>query len=446
MKMNHWMNARATTAIRVTAIVLFLFACWSLSAAELLRGPYLSNPKMDGMTVSWVTDVPNAGQVEYGETDNYGSVAPIWECKPIRRKDKNNVLIVEQVCRVRLRNLVPGTTYHYKVSGAGLTKSVASSFRIPKIDSPLTVVFLGDEYSCGEGNILFDQDVVFIDKYVKTGTAIGKDEDGVDLIVDVGDTMQHAQILFSPYECLRRIPIIIAAGNHCNETNDDKGGILDKDTLQRYFDYEHNKLCHVADYGPTRWVVKAWEGRDQNCDQGHMHNYGGDWNDVFTAEGVKWLEDSLSGTTRSWKFFVGHNPSFTDSSRSDPKHGDCTARRQQLWPILMKHNVRLAFNGHDHIYQRTHQIDGAGKETANGVYGLTVSGGNYARYQESPWMAKIFNQPDGCAPLKQAGKWPGWHGPTYVMVNGTDGICEAFNKMQQYRKDDSFRFSVPAKK
>ncbi|MFH0940047.1 MAG: metallophosphoesterase [Planctomycetota bacterium] len=427
---------------RASVIVLTVLAFWqaSISAAEILRGTWLSNPKMDQMSVSWVTNAPDVGEVAYGETANYGQIAARYACNEVRRKKDNQPIAGEYVCKARLTKLVPGKTYYYKVSGNGLTNSVESSFRIPKETDPLTVVFLGDFY-CGN-RADFDKDIAHIDQYVKKGTAIGIDPDGVDMIVDVGDTRQHWALFVDPYVCLRQIPIIIAAGNHCNEVRADKKNCtLDYNQLQRYFDFDNNKLCHVVDYGPARWIMKAWEEEvDIHSDKGYEHNYGGDWNDEFSSDGMKWIESSLSETTRLWKFFINHNVFFTDNEVTAAPGGN--KRIAQLWPMLMKYNVRVVVNGHDHVYQRTHQVDKDGHQHPNGIYNLVPSCGNGIRFRESPCTAKFYNQSDGsCAPIGKEGNVR-WFGPTYLMVNGKQGICEAFNSKMAYRKDDSFTFTA----
>ncbi|MFH1612149.1 MAG: T9SS type A sorting domain-containing protein [bacterium] len=106
--------------------------------------------------------------------------------------------------------------------------------------------------------------------------------------------------------------------------------------------------------------------------------------------------------------------------------------------------MKAVFNGHDHVYQRTHQIDKDGNQVSNGIYNVTVSGGNSMRWQESLWMAKFLNKYKGndATDVPLVGIWPGWQGAVYMMINGDKAIIEEFNSDSNYRKDDSFIMTV----
>src|SRR4029079_10971607 len=53
-------------------------------------------------------------------------------------------------------------------------------------------------------------------------------------------------------------------------------------------------------------------------------------------------------STAAWKVPVFHHPIYS----SGKAHGSDTSLRKVLEPVLVRHNVKVAFSGHDHVYQR----------------------------------------------------------------------------------------------
>ena len=146
--------------IRLTAMLALLLGLMTVeaTAGEFVGGPYLCNPRMDGMTVGWVADTASAGQVEYGKTEAYGQKAVITLCDRIVQASKAKT--ERFACRVRLRKLTPGVTYHYKVSGNGMNGERKGQFRIPKRTEPHLTVFQTDDCA------LTDLDLQFVEKKV----------------------------------------------------------------------------------------------------------------------------------------------------------------------------------------------------------------------------------------------------------------------------------------
>ena len=125
--------------LTVTLALLLTVMTVEMSAAVFVVGPYLCNPRMDGMTVGWVADTAKAGEVEYGRTEAYGNKAPITLCDRIVQAPKAKSK--RFACRARLRKLTAGVTWHYKVSGKGIRGERKGQFRIPKPDEPHLTVF-----------------------------------------------------------------------------------------------------------------------------------------------------------------------------------------------------------------------------------------------------------------------------------------------------------------
>jgi hypothetical protein len=381
--------------------ICFAWCLWAaefaVEAVGFVAGPYLSNPKMDGITVCWVTDTPRIGEVEFGETEQYGTRVETAVCDQVI-----GTKTPTHVCKARLRGLAPGKTYFYRVSGNGLPDERRGRFRIPPREEPFVAAFQGDWL------LLDDRDIGFVEK--RAGRPI-------DLVVDVGDTGQHRRMFSFAAKWHANIPCILVKGNHCNEG-------IDKKEIQHYFDYDDDRTDRAFDYGPARWVIGPCVG----------YTY------AFSPEQLAWIDESLAKTDRPWKFFVNHHVFFSDAThgvstfahkgKKEGEEGE--RRRQQLWPILMKHNVRIAFHGHDHCYQRTFPIDKDGKPMAGGTIGLDVAAGSYKRIRESAWMARFVRD----------------SGPVYMKLDGERGLCEFHarppKRKTEYTKADAFTFSVTA--
>ncbi|MCX6996973.1 MAG: metallophosphoesterase family protein [Kiritimatiellaeota bacterium] len=389
---------RRSSIMTFLLVLLLLGASAATRAAEFVGGPYLCHPRMDGMTVGWVADAAQAGEVEYGETEAYGKKAAITLCDQIVLA--TNVSSRRSACRVRLRGLTPGVTYHYKVSGHGMNGEKTGQFRIPPRTDPLLIVFQGDEYA------ITDLDVQFVEERV------GRP---VDLLVDVGDTIQHGRAFydFKP-QLYRRIPIVTAKGNHDSDWSDKLASL-------HHFDYEGRteiKPEQVVDYGAARWIVGPYVK----------------YSDDFTREQLTWIEDQLKNTDQAWKFYVCHHIFFSDGYHSTLRWGnppEGQLRRRTVWPLFMKYNLRIAFNGHDHVYQRTFPIDQDGNKTPEGTVNLDPSIGNSARAQQSPWMARFQRSGDDRANRVK--------GVTYLYLKGAQGQVEFHTRPQENARLEDFK-------
>jgi len=91
----------------------------------------------------------------------------------------------------------------------------------------------------------------------------------------------------------------------------------------------------------------------------------------FHLQQAAWLEEALRSSTARWKIAVFHHPIYS----SGKAHGSDVGLRKKLEPLLTRYGVRVAFSGHDHIYERTKPQQGiqyfvsggGGKVRRNGV-------------------------------------------------------------------------------
>ena len=82
---------------------IFSFVIGNLHAQNLIRGPYLQSMLPTGVKIMWRTDVPAISKIEYGlSKDNLSETI------------SSDSLEIDHV--LELKNLIPSTTYFYKVS------------------------------------------------------------------------------------------------------------------------------------------------------------------------------------------------------------------------------------------------------------------------------------------------------------------------------------------
>lgn len=87
------------------------------------------------------------------------------------------------------------------------------------------------------------------------------------------------------------------------------------------------------------------------------------------SEQLAWLEADLARSTKKCTLAYWHHPRFNSG-----KHGDFP-RARPIWQLLLKHQVELVLNGHEHFYERLGPVDEKGQPSESGVVQLTVGTG-----------------------------------------------------------------------
>lgn len=78
-----------------------------------------------------------------------------------------------------------------------------------------------------------------------------------------------------------------------------------------------------------------------------------DSNQVDNPDQLNWLEETLAGSDAPWKIVAVHHPPYSAGYQ-----GNDHDVRDQFTPLFERHNVQLAFSGHEHDYQRSEPING----------------------------------------------------------------------------------------
>jgi 3',5'-cyclic AMP phosphodiesterase CpdA len=84
-------------------------------------------------------------------------------------------------------------------------------------------------------------------------------------------------------------------------------------------------------------------------------------------EQINWLEKELKASSSDWKILFFHHPLYSSGKR----HGSDLRLREVLEPLLLKYNVSVVLNGHDHFYERV--------KTQKGIAYFVVGSGGQLR-------------------------------------------------------------------
>lgn len=90
---------------------------------------------------------------------------------------------------------------------------------------------------------------------------------------------------------------------------------------------------------------------------------------------LSWLEEELSKSEATWKVVFGHHQIY-----SSALYGVNKRLVKRLTPLFQKYGVQLYINGHDHVYERTHPINGT-------TYLICGAGAGTRSVGRSSWTA-----------------------------------------------------------
>lgn len=314
-------------------------AAISSANALTLNTPYLQNLTSDGVTIMYQADAPVMSRVEYWTTD---SVNPM----SARQLFGGQEVVHSPEHVVRLNNLTPGTTYHYRVVAREILENHAYSkkFGAEEITSPtytftttpdhpedFTILIFNDLHSCGES----------ISRLAEMAAATPH-----DMVVFNGDCLSepanrdHAikevQNLVNAFG-LHSVPALFVRGNHEIRNAYSSG-------MPSLFDRFEGKTYGAITLGDTRIVVLDC-GEDKPDDTWVYYGL----ND-FTGlrqQQVDFLKQELKSKEfrrAKHRVLIHHIPIWGNVDKYQP----CT----ELWAPLLKNapfDVDIAAHNHDYV-------------------------------------------------------------------------------------------------
>jgi len=157
------------------------------------REPYVQGVTAEEAVICWVSAGPDAGIVEYSKTTELG------------RKEADSRGGRRQA--VALTNLLPNSTYHYRVEGVGGSSATRSFRTAPMGDSPFGFAVVGDSGSGGKGQLAVAALLERLrpDLILHTG----------DVVYPAGQERHYDRRFFAPYRNLiKAVPLFPVLGNH----------------------------------------------------------------------------------------------------------------------------------------------------------------------------------------------------------------------------------------
>ena len=296
---------------------------------------------------------------------------------------------------VELTGLTPGATYHYQVRSSDGTVSEDNAFTLPEAnDQEYMFAVSGDSRGTGKPSDLTDANP----RRKKEYDHIASKKPG--LVINVGDiaitgTNKGAFVSFYECEqsCLKSAPYMITVGNH--EMSERNGKWPDDFFYPRMFAAAYPGNGTPGDSGQSTAL-----GMNYSFDYGNAHFIFISSERMTPKSQVEWIDRDLTAARQNknikWIFAVMHAPLYTWATGHPGEQAEIEA-----WgPLFDKHHVDLAFGGHNHIYERSHVINGgkvvAGDDPAKGTIYMTCGLGGAPRHKPKPddpkypFMAKNY--------------------------------------------------------
>ncbi len=282
------------------------------------RDPYVQSVSASSAVIAWVSKEPGVGIVEYGETPWLG------------REGVDNRVTRRHA--VALSDLGPGSRYYYRVKEAGEKSEIARFHTASEGEySRFAFAVIGDSGRGRKGQLAVAALLERLepDLILHTG----------DIVYPSGEERHYDRRFFVPYgRLLKEVPIFPILGNHDLERGNG-AAYLNNFHLPRN-DTQGTGRYYSFDWGNVHFVALNSE------------LYHGD-HSYRPEEQKTWLDRDLKETRQPWKIVYFHRPIYSSS-----KHGSDERIREDLEPVLVRHEVDLVFSGHDHVYERTVPIRG----------------------------------------------------------------------------------------
>jgi acid phosphatase type 7 len=308
-------TGRVSDLIRMTAAVSCLagvFACGisSAQAYSFHRGPYQQGLEKTRVDIRWQGD------------EEIGGTVFVWQDPAKKLEFKTD--IAAKFHSVRIRDLKPGTLYHYQVV-AGEQKSVEGSFTTaPDNNNAFTFLLYGDNRSDDRTHAavvrkLLEEPSDFI---IQTG----------DMVATGGDDRLWEQFFHVENPLLLHRCMFAAIGNH-----EMVGG--GENFFLRYFHPGVSGRAEPHLYYSFRWSNTRF----------FVLNAFAAWQD---AEDRGWLKQELANADHEegleHRIVVMHH----GPTSSGPHGPNVPLQRRKILEIMRDHHVELVLAGHDHLYER----------------------------------------------------------------------------------------------
>ncbi|MGH9719493.1 MAG: metallophosphoesterase [Bryobacteraceae bacterium] len=334
------------------SIGALLTAPFARAGATCRRRPYVQNIRRTRATVRWTTYEEGQASVAV----RAGGAERIVPAKSVYfPADDTGLHFSYYRHEAVITELAPGADYSYvvRLDGDDVVPDTGLGFRTTGV-TPFTFLAVGDTGtgSAEQRRLAQLMEAEGPGLLVHTG----------DLVYPTGQLELYERLYFDFYHAtMSRVPFFPCPGNH------------------DYYETLARPYVSIHDL-PVEDVPASDHGRYYSFDWGDLHFISLDSNEslVQAASGrgqmLRWLERDLAATKKFWRVAYFHHPPFAFGPNIRDR--EAVLARSHVVPILERYGVPLVFNGHEHSYQRTREI--------NGVVYVTTGGGGAGLYRVDP--------------------------------------------------------------
>ncbi len=324
-------------------LALIPLAAASVSAQQIVRGPYLQQGTPDSVVVRWRTDVPTDTAVKFGQNP-----------AALDREAKTKWKTTEHV--MMLEGLTPSTKYHYAIGNA--EKTLLTDANTHFVTSPphgtrqpIRTWILGDAGTASaKGNEGLQAKVR--DAYYKYSS-----NRNTDLWLMLGDNAyttgtdaEHQIAVFDMYrDMLKKSVLWPTLGNH------DAGSAASVTQSGVYYD-----IFTLPTQGQAGGLMSGTESY-YSFDYGNIHYVCLNSQDADRSPNgamLTWLKNDLASTKQDWIIAFFHHPPYTKGSHDSNTEKQLVEMRMNALPIMEAGGVDLCLTGHSHSYERSFLLDG----------------------------------------------------------------------------------------
>ncbi len=416
------------------SIVTVCLSCSALQAGEFRVLPYLQNPAEDAITIRWLSESPEPGELTLevdGQLRHLTSSparAAALAMNPFKEEPGVPHAAVPWIHSIRVENLKPANEYAYAVTQSGEKHS--ATFRTPgSNDRSMRFIVYSDSETEPESSTsppvgwpvsTGSNRPETITTYVADQTAGYRancrilEERKPDLLLIVGDLVECGgeqrdwdefwKHNAGEYSSLAsRIPVIPALGNHENYGGPGggysaEGANFGTDKYLTYFDVPDNGAGHEKhkgryfriDYGPVTLIsLDSSDGSPSKSAADTNHNLEGSNAPDFNpgSEQFAWAETQLADAQRKGQllFVQFHHTMFGSGPHSIPFGNEGFSGQSGIpmriyLPLFLKYGVDLVFSGHDEMLERSvvtgqeQLLDGTTQPHAIHFYDVGIGG------------------------------------------------------------------------
>lgn len=336
--------------------------------------------------VAWFSTLPGAGEVQWARadeaTDAAGDVS--WEGAATASSTGGASADGATYHHATMTGLAEDSSYVYRVGSATSGWSEPSTFDTGTFGDEFSFLFVGDAQIGASGSATNDAA-----RWAENlGTMTARHPDA-SFLVSAGDQVEHAGSAqqytgFLAPQQMRELRFATQDGNH--------------DTASALYD-QHFAMPNLS----AEQRRDYWYGYNDVLVVGIDSN---DWSDGDLAGHEAFLRDVVGthGDSYDWVLVTFHHSLYSQAFHSRDR--DVVAMRDALSPVFSELGVDLVLAGHDHIYTRSHLMEGTTPvEPATGpavgdvlvpeddqvlyVTGNSASGSKYYGFDgEKPWTAR----------------------------------------------------------